>query len=299
MFRETLRLTRQAFFGRVAALVGASELDERAWEDIEALLIQADVGVETALAVTDRLRTLIRRNGLTTRQQMMQVLKEVLLSRLPSPGPMNLDPDRLLNIVLIVGVNGSGKTTTIAKLASRLTGDGWKVLLAAADTFRAAAADQLEAWGERIGVPVIVGQAGGDPGAVVYDAIRAAHARRYNLLLIDTAGRLHTKFNLMEELKKLQRVAAKSVHEAPHEVWLVLDGTTGQNALAQARHFKEALNITGVIVTKLDSTARGGMIFAIGQELNLPVRYVGVGETLLDLVPFEPQTFVENLFAPA
>lgn len=296
MLRDSLQRTRQAFFGRIATLLGATELDDQTWDEIEALLIQADLGIETALAVTEALRERVRAEGLTTYEQLREALKGTLLSMLPEDVPSALTEPRLLTVILVVGVNGSGKTTTIAKLAHRFTREGWRVMLAAADTFRAAAIEQLQVWGERAGVPVIAGQIGGDAGAVTYDAIRAARARDYNLLLVDTAGRLHTKYNLMEELKKIRRVAARSVHEAPHEVWLVVDGTTGQNALAQARHFKEAVGVTGVIVTKLDSTARGGMVFAIGHELGLPVRYLGVGESLEDLQPFDPQAFVDGLF---
>ncbi len=296
MLRDSLRRTRQAFFGRLTALLGGSEIDDDTWEDIEALLIQADLGVETALAVTGSLRRRVVQEGLTTRQQVQAVLKQTLLEMLPPPATDSLSEQRLLSVVLIVGVNGSGKTTTIAKLAHRYKQEGRRVILAAADTFRAAAVEQIKAWGERLDVPVIAGQAGGDPGAVTYDAIRAARARDRDLLIVDTAGRLHTKYNLMEELKKIRKVAQKNVHAAPHEVWLVVDGTTGQNALSQARHFKEAVGVTGVIITKLDSTARGGMIFAIGHELNLPVRFVGVGERVEDLLPFDPAAFVDGLF---
>ncbi len=296
MFRDSLRRTRQTFFGRIANLIGATELDEETWDNIEALLIQADLGVETALAVVGELRRRVQVDGLTTHAQLEEALKQSLLALLPADQPSALLEPRLLTVVLIVGVNGSGKTTTIAKLAYRFHGEGWRVLLAAADTFRAAAVEQLETWGERVGVPVISGQSGGDSGAVVYDAIRAARARDRNLLIVDTAGRLHTKYNLMEELKKVHRVAAKNVHAAPHEVWLVLDGTTGQNALQQARHFKDVVSVNGVIVTKLDSTARGGMIFAVGHELGLPVRFVGTGEGLDDLAPFDARAFVDGLF---
>jgi len=296
MFRETLRRTRAGVFGRVATLLGATELNADTWDEIEATLLQADLGVDTAVTVTDSLRSIARDRGLTTRQQLEDALKEVLVGMLPSGEPINLDRERILNVLLIVGVNGSGKTTSIAKLSSRFLGDGWRLLLAAGDTFRAAAVDQLQTWGERINVPVIAGQQGGDPGAVTYDAIRAARARKLNLLIVDTAGRLHNKFNLMEELKKVHKVLAKNVHDAPHEVWLVVDGTTGQNALAQAQAFKDAVEVTGVIVTKLDSSARGGMIFAIGHDLGLPIRFIGVGEGLDDLVPFEARAFVDGLF---
>ncbi len=296
MFRESLKRTRQTFFGRIANMLGTTELEDETWDDIEALLIQADLGIEVAVAVVSELRDRVKSEGLTTHQQLQDALSDVLLGFLPEPTPLALETQRLLTVILIVGVNGSGKTTTIGKLAYRYQRDGWKVMLGAADTFRAAAVEQLQQWGARVDVPVIAGQIGGDSGAVAYDAIRAARARNRNLLLVDTAGRLHTKYNLMEELKKVHRVAEKSVHQAPHEVWLVLDGTTGQNALNQAKHFKETVGVTGVIVTKLDSTARGGMIFAIGCELGLPVRYVGIGEGIEDLVDFDPQAYVDSLF---
>lgn len=296
MFKETLRRTRQGIFGRVVTLLGASELTPETWDDLEATLLQADLGVDTAVAVTEALRKRVQADVLTTRQQLQDALQDILVKMLPETRPLNLDPNRILNIMLIVGVNGSGKTTSIAKLANRLRNEGWRLMLAAGDTFRAAAIDQLQTWGERINIPVIAGQPNGDPGAVAYDAIRASRARNNNLLIIDTAGRLHTKFNLMEELKKVHKVAAKNVHDAPHEVLLVVDGTTGQNALTQAKHFKDAVDVTGVIVTKLDSSARGGMVFAIGHDLGLPVRFIGVGEGLDDLVPFDAHQFVSGLF---
>jgi fused signal recognition particle receptor len=296
MFNQSLKKTRQAFFGKIANMIGATEIDDETWDDVEALLIQADLGIETALAVVEAVRTRSEKEGVTTEEQMRQILKEELLNLLPEPTPSALEDPRLLTVILIVGVNGSGKTTSAAKLAHRLKGDGWKLMMAAADTFRAAAIDQLQRWGERVDVPVIAGQPNADPGAVTYDAIRAARARDRDLLLVDTAGRLHTKFNLMKELQKIRSVAKKSVHDAPHEVWLVVDGTTGQNALNQAKHFKQDVGVTGVIITKLDSTARGGMVFAIGHQLDLPVRYIGVGEKLEDLVPFDRQAFVDALF---
>ena len=209
---------------------------------------------------------------------------------------MIVDEPRLLTVVLVVGANGSGKTTTIGKLAAYYRRQGRKVLLAAGDTFRAAAIEQLQIWGQRAGVPVIAGQPGGDPGAVLYDAIRSARARGVDLILADTAGRLHTKFNLMKELEKVRGVAAKNVHGAPHETLLVLDAPTGQNALIQAKHFKEAVNATGVVLTKLDGTAKGGMVFAIYQELGLPVRFVGTGEAIEDLAEFDSHAFIEGLF---
>jgi fused signal recognition particle receptor len=204
----------------------------------------------------------------------------------------------MLTVVLVVGVNGSGKTTSIAKLCRHLQDSGKRVVLGAADTFRAAAIEQLKIWGARVGADVIAHRIGADPGAVVYDAIRASQeSRSADVLILDTAGRLHTKYNLMEELKKLQRVAAKQVHRAPHEVYLVLDATTGQNALTQARYFKDAVDITGVILTKLDSTAKGGMVFALADELGLPICFVGTGEGIDDFAPFVAEEFVGGLFA--
>jgi fused signal recognition particle receptor len=224
-----------------------------------------------------------------------KAMKETLAGLLETPPPPNIS-GRPLSIILIVGVNGSGKTTSIAKLAYRLTNNGRKVMLAAGDTFRAAAIEQLQTWGERAGVPVIANKPGSDPSAVVFDAVSAAKARGVNVLMIDTAGRLHTNYNLMEELAKIKATSAKVVPDAPHEVWLVLDGTTGQNALEQAKKFREMVDVTGVIVTKLDGTAKGGMVFAIFNELGLPVHYVGLGEGINDLVFFQPDQFVNSLF---
>ncbi len=295
MFGESLEKTRKAFFGKVATLVGATELTDDTWEDVEALLIQSDLGVETALGITERLRKKVSSEGITKQNEMVEALKTILLELLITPNEENISLSRELNVVLIVGVNGAGKTTSIAKLAHRYHNQSWDVILAAADTFRAAAVEQLRTWGERIDIPVIAGQTGGDAGAVVFDAVKAADARNKNLLLIDTAGRLHTKFNLMEELKKVGRVASKNVSDAPHEVWLVVDGTTGQNAVSQAKNFKDVVGVTGIIVTKLDGTAKGGMIFALNQEVGLPVRYVGIGESVDDLIPFDGSAFVDEL----
>jgi fused signal recognition particle receptor len=222
-------------------------------------------------------------------------LKEELRALLQTPPPLNVS-GRDLSVILIVGVNGSGKTTSIAKLAQRLSRSGRKVILAAGDTFRAAAIEQLQTWGDRVGVPVIAGKQGADPAAIVYDATAAAKARGYDILIVDTAGRLHTNFNLMEELTKIKAVIQKVVPDAPHEVLLVLDGTTGQNALQQAKKFREAVDVTGVIITKLDSTAKGGMVFAVFNELGLPVHYTGLGEGIHDLVLFSPENFVKGLF---
>ncbi len=292
---QALARTRNAAFSRIAALLGASEVTPEVWEELEALLIQADVGVETTLALMDRLRRRARDEAILRADRLRDALNQELRVLLPSPPPLNLG-GRPLDVILIVGVNGSGKTTSIAKLGYRYRKEGRKVLLAAADTFRAAAMDQLRIWGERAGCPVISGPEGGDPGAVVYDALQAARSRGMDMVIVDTAGRLHTRYNLMEELKKVRRVAAKAAEGAPHETLLVLDATTGQNALSQARHFLEAVEVTGVILAKLDSTARGGMVFAIARELGLPVRFVGVGEGLEDLAPFDPDAFIRGLW---
>lgn len=236
-----------------------------------------------------------RANEFKQPDKLRAILKEELRNLLKTPMPLNIS-GRELSVVLIVGVNGSGKTTTIGKLSHRLTLYQRKVMIAAGDTFRAAAIEQVQLWGQRAGVPVIAGLPGGDPGAVVYDAVSAAKARGANVLLIDTAGRLHNRHNLMEELKKVKGVMSKVVPDAPHETLLVLDGTTGQNALAQARGFTEAVQITGLIITKLDGTAKGGMLFAIQNELNLPIHYVGLGEGMDDLIAFNPEYFVDGLF---
>lgn len=294
--RESLTRTRQSVFGQIAGVLGAGDITDETWEDLEALLIQADVGVPTTLDLVDALRERVRRDGLYRADQLVQALKDELRAILGAPPPFGLEDARLLTVVMIVGVNGSGKTTTIGKLAHYYKQKGHKIMVAAGDTFRAAAIDQLKIWGERAAVPVIAGQPGGDPAAVAYDAIRATRARGSNLLFIDTAGRLHTKFNLMKELEKVYGVCRKSVHQAPHEVLLVLDAPTGQNALIQAQKFKESVHVTGVVLTKLDSTAKGGMVFAIYRELGVPVRFVGTGERIQDLAPFDADLFVNGLF---
>jgi len=272
------------------------EIDAETWEDLEALLVQADVGVPTTLTLVDALRQRVDREGLFRAEQLVQALKDELKRILTPPPPFELEGRRLLTVAMIVGVNGSGKTTTIGKLAHRYRNLDRKVLLVAGDTFRAAAIDQLKIWGERAAVPVVSGIPGGDPAAITYDGIRAARARGFDLVIVDTAGRLHTKFNLMKELEKVYGVCHKSVHAAPHEVLLVLDASTGQNALAQAKKFKESVHVTGVVLAKLDGTSKGGMVFAIYRELGLPVRFIGTGERLVDLAPFDRDQFVEALF---
>ncbi len=293
---RSLEKTRRGVFGQLASLFQANELDEEFWEDLEALLIQADVGVETTEHLLERLRERVRQAGVKRADEAYTLFKEELVNLLGEVPPPALDQPRLLTVILVVGVNGSGKTTSIAKLAYHLKQQGKKVLLAAADTYRAAAIEQLREWGNRIGVEVIAHQPGSDPGAVVYDAIRAAQeSRNADVLIIDTAGRLHTKYNLMKELTKIRNICARQVHKAPHETYLVLDATTGQNALIQAKKFKEAVDITGVILTKLDGTAKGGVVFAIQNELGVPVRWVGTGEKVTDLAEFDPLAFVEGL----
>jgi fused signal recognition particle receptor len=295
IFRQGLSKTRQSFFGRINQALGNVDITEETWEDLEAMLVQSDVGVATTELLIKRLRERYRREGMTRPDQLRKALKEELRALLKPPTPLNIS-GRELSVILIVGVNGSGKTTTIGKLARRLVNNNRKVMIAAGDTFRAAAIEQLQQWGERAGSPVIAGLPGGDPGAVVFDAIKAAKSRGYDVLIVDTAGRLQTKYNLMEELRKIKGVMSKVVPDAPHEVLIVLDGTTGQNALSQAKGFSEAVKLTGVIVTKLDGTAKGGMVFAIQQEMGLPIHYVGLGERMEDLVFFSPDSFVDSLF---
>lgn len=294
--KESLTRTRNSFFGQIAGLFGATQITDELWDDLEALLIQADVGVDTTTRLVERVRERVRQEGFTQTAQAEAILKEEMKALLDGYEPSETDKKRILTVILVVGVNGSGKTTTIAKLANYYQKQGKKVVLAAADTFRAAAIDQLKIWGDRAGVTVIAHQPNADPGAVVFDAIKSALARKVDIVIIDTAGRLHTKFNLMKELEKLKEIARKQVHAAPHETLLILDATTGQNALSQAKHFKNSVNTTGVVLTKLDGTAKGGMVFAIGQELGVPVRFVGTGEKIDDLMPFDPDAFVEGLF---
>lgn len=294
--KESLTKTRNSVFGQITTLFGGGDIDDELWEDLEALLIQADVGAETSMELIETVRERVRREGITKADQAKAVLKEEMVKLLDFYAPSKVEEPRLVTVILVVGVNGSGKTTTIAKLANYYQKQGRRVILAAADTFRAAAIDQLKIWGERAGVGVIAHQEQADPGAVVFDSLKSALARRSDMVIIDTAGRLHTKFNLMKELEKIKSIARKQVHAAPHETLLILDGTTGQNALSQAKHFKDSVEITGVVVTKLDGTAKGGAVLAIGKLLEVPVRFIGVGERLDDLVPFDSKAFVDGLF---
>ncbi len=291
---QGLARTRNAVFSRIAALLGASEVTPQVWEELEELLIQADVGVETTLALMERLRRRARDEAILQADRLRNALNEELRALLPNPPPLNLG-GRPLDVVLIVGVNGSGKTTSIAKLGYRYRREGRKVRWPPPTPSRGGNGLSC-ASGANGRAPGDLRARGGDPGAVVYDALQAARSRGMDMVIVDTAGRLHTRYNLMEELKKVRRVAARSVEGAPHETLLVLDATTGQNALSQARHFLEAVEVTGVILAKLDSTARGGMVFAIARELKLPVRFVGTGEGLEDLAPFDPDTFIRGLW---
>lgn len=293
--KESLTRTRQSFFGRITGLLGANEITPELWEKLEELLVLADVGVETTLALIERLKEKAAEEKMRDASQVKEALKEELVNLLDGRPPALTGQERLLTVILVVGVNGSGKTTTIGKLAHYYKSRGKEVALAAADTFRAAAIDQLKIWGDLVGAEVFHHRPGADPGAVVYDAIRACLARRLDFLIIDTAGRLHTKYNLMKELEKIRNVASKQVHRAPHETLLVLDATTGQNALSQARHFKEAVDVTSIALAKLDGTSKGGAVFAIVRNLGLPIRFVGTGEGVEDLAEFDPEKFVEGL----
>jgi fused signal recognition particle receptor len=288
-----LAKTRQSFtegFGRI--LTGKKKIDAAVLEQLEELLITADVGVQTATELIARVVG-AQAADVEALQQVLRAEILAILSRHPRPTPAAV---RAPHVIMVVGVNGVGKTTTIGKLAARFTGQGRSVLIAAADTFRAAAADQLTIWAERAGAGILRHKDGTDPAAVAYDAVEAALARGTDVVIVDTAGRLHTKVNLMEEIKKVKRSIAKRLPEAPHEVLLVLDATTGQNALSQARMFHEALGVSGIALAKLDGTAKGGIVIAICQAFNIPLQYIGIGEAIEDLQDFDPEQFVEALF---
>lgn len=296
-WKQGLAKTSQSTFGQIATFFGATQITAETWDDLEALLVQADLGIETTEEVVADLQERVYDQGLTTARQMMNALRDVLRARLQQPPKLEFThkPD----IILVVGVNGSGKTTSIAKLGWRYTREGKRVVLGAADTYRAAAVDQLQVWADRLDLPIIAGEQGGDAGAVAYDSVQAGKARKSDIVFIDTAGRLHTRYNLMEELKKVRRVVGKAMEDAPHHVWLVMDATTGQNALQQARAFKDAVGVTGIILAKLDSSARGGMAFAIQRELGLPILFAGLGEKPEDLQPFDPDAFIAGIMAQA
>ncbi len=301
---QAVEKTRRTWFGRIGGIFRRG-LGDEVWEELEETLIGADAGVETTLKVLGVVRERVKQQGVRDPEAAVEILKDELrkvlevdtgrgrlwgegASQGPAPRPA---------VILVVGVNGTGKTTSIGKLAYACQAQGKKVILAAGDTFRAAAIDQLKHWGERAGADVVAHQQGADPGAVVFDALVAAEKRGADILIIDTAGRLHTKSNLMEELRKVNRVIQRRVPDAPHEVLLVLDATTGQNAMHQARYFTEAVGVTGVVLAKLDGTAKGGVIFSVCDQLGVPVRFVGTGEKPQDLAPFDPREFVEALFA--
>ena len=295
--KQGLQKTKDGLVGRIDALVlGEKEIDADTLEELEEILITSDIGVKTTTELIRTMEQRLGRNELKDGGALRTALKEEILARLNAHHhPLDISGCKPF-VMLVIGVNGVGKTTTIGKLASRFTTDGKKVLLAAADTFRAAAAEQLVAWGERSGVDVIRHREGADPSAVVFDACKAAVARASDILIVDTAGRLHTKLNLMEEMKKIRRVIAREIPGAPHETVLVLDAATGQNAISQTRLFKEAAGVTGLVLTKLDGTAKGGVVVAVSHEFALPVRYIGVGESIEDLRDFVPQEFTDALF---
>ena len=294
-FFEKLKqgLTRTA--NSIGSVFTASELDDDFFDELEESLILADLGVETTDKAVTRLRALVKERRIKTTAEAREALREVLADML-NVGSSRLDLSTKPSVVLVIGVNGVGKTTSVGKLAGKLKDQGKRVILAAADTFRAAATEQLTEWANRAGVEIVSGQEGSDPAAVVYDAVQAAKARHADVLLCDTAGRLHNKKNLMEELKKINRILEKEYPEAYRETLVVLDGTTGQNALVQARQFAEVADITGIILTKLDGTAKGGIAVAIHSELGIPVKYIGVGEKIEDLHKFDADDFVNALF---
>ncbi|NUK29088.1 signal recognition particle-docking protein FtsY [Parageobacillus sp. VR-IP] len=303
-FKQGLTKTRDSFAGRVNDLIARyRKVDEEFFEELEEILISADVGVTTVMDLIDELKMEVKRRNIQDPKEMQEVISEKLVEiyrgddeEYEKSAALNIQKDGL-TVILFVGVNGVGKTTTIGKLAHKLKTEGKTVMFAAGDTFRAGAIEQLEVWGERVGAEVIKQSAGSDPAAVVYDAIQAAKARRVDVLLCDTAGRLQNKVNLMKELEKVKRVIEREVPGAPHEVLLVLDATTGQNAMSQAKIFKEATNVTGIVLTKLDGTAKGGIVLAIRNELHIPVKFVGLGEKMDDLQPFDPEKYVYGLFA--
>lgn len=293
-WKSGLERTRKVTFGKIATIFGFTDISDELWDELEAILIQADVGIETTTEIIKSLKNKVSEEGLNKSEELKNILRYELINRLDAIPDIEFI-DIFPAVILIVGVNGSGKTTSIAKIAQYFSFQGKSVLLAAADTFRAAAVDQLQIWGERLKLPVIAGQPNSDPGAVTYDAIKSAISRKIDIVLVDTAGRLHTRSNLMEELKKVYRVIGKALPGAPSAVWLVLDATTGQNALLQAKAFKSAVEINGIILAKLDSSAKGGMAFAIRKELGIPILFAGLGETTDDIELFDREAFVDSM----
>lgn len=300
-FKDGLAKTRDNFSGKVNDLVARyRKVDEDFFEELEEILIQADVGFETVMKLVEELKMEVKRKNIQDPKEVQSVISEKLVEIYEAGGnsssELNIQTDSL-TVILFVGVNGVGKTTTIGKLAHKFKNEGKSVLLAAGDTFRAGAIEQLEVWGERVGVEVIKQGAGSDPAAVMFDAIQAAKSRKADILICDTAGRLQNKVNLMKELEKVKRVIEREVPDAPHEVLLVLDATTGQNAMIQAKTFKEATNVSGIVLTKLDGTAKGGIVLAIRNELDIPVKFVGLGEKMDDLQEFNTEQYVYGLFS--
>lgn len=307
-FAQAVASTRENLAERIDTVVGARrEIDAAVLDELEEALIGADIGVQTSMEIIEKARQQVNRKQLGDVDELKRLIKSELSAILEAAernrkqGTVASETEVPLDvrpyIVMVVGVNGVGKTTTIGKLAHRIKSEGNEVLICAADTFRAAANDQLAIWAERSGVPLVQQKPGTDPSAVLFDSIQAARARNADVLIIDTAGRLHTKMNLMQELEKMRRVAGREVEGAPHEVLLIMDAVTGQNGLEQARQFTKAVPVTGLVLTKLDGTAKGGIVIAIAKELGIPIRYVGIGETLDDLVEFSPQAYVNGLFA--
>ncbi len=296
IFKKGLQRSRETWFGQVKSLFDRKTIDENVWTELEEILIAADVGVNTTEKLITKVKQRVKEEQLKDSNAVRTALKEEMVKIVNIPASP-IVAQNSPKVILVVGVNGGGKTTSIGKLANCSKVAGRSIILVAADTFRAAAIDQLKKWGERVGVEVIAHQPGADPGAVVYDAIQAAKNRQVQEVIIDTAGRLHTKFNLMEELKKVKRVVTKLEPTAPHEVLLVIDATTGQNGLTQAKYFAEAVGVTGIILAKLDGTAKGGIVLAICDELKIPVKYIGVGEKAEDLATFNAVDFIEALFS--
>jgi fused signal recognition particle receptor len=293
-WKHGLEKTRKATFGKIVTLFGASEITNATWEELETQLIQADLGMKTTESIITSIKNKIEKSGVIHSVEFKTLLKDELISRLIPRPDVDFSAFHPA-VILLVGVNGSGKTTTAAKLGKVFANQGKKVLLGAADTYRAAAIDQLEVWANRLTIPIIAGQPDADPGAVAYDTVQAAIARKMDYVIIDTAGRLHTRYNLMEELKKVSKVVSKALPGAPHACWLVMDSTTGQNALTQAKEFLNAVNVSGIIMAKMDTSAKGGMAFSIQQELNLPILFVGLGEQPDDLLPFDRESFVNGI----
>lgn len=296
-FKSGLKKTRENVFGQIKDILPTKgKIDDSILEEIEEILVMGDVGIKTVQQIIEDLRKKAQKKKEYTQEEFLELLKQELINQLEDVNEVTQFPHKP-HVILVVGVNGTGKTTTIGKLAYRYKSRGLDVLLGAADTFRAAAIEQLEIWADRVGVEMVKQQEGSDPAAVAFDTVQAAVSRGKDVVIIDTAGRLHTKTNLMEELTKIKRVIQKVIPDAPHEVLLVLDATTGQNAVIQARQFMEKVDVTGLILTKLDGTAKGGVVLAIQKELGIPVKYVGLGEQLDNLEPFNKQAFVEGLLS--